>query len=94
MFIIINLTLKIDNNMMKLKFKTDFEKLLFEREHSKALKKIVQIKNRQIKALSEELKLVYYPSVDQETEIVINLKDSKRVQRIKELENRLKYFKI
>lgn len=79
--------------MMKLQFKTDFEQLLFERNHNKYLKKIIEIKNKQIAALCDELKLVCDTSIEDEPEVVINLKDSKRVQRIKELENRLKYFK-
>jgi len=79
--------------MMKLQFKTYFEQLLFEREHNKALKKIIEIKNRQIVALSDELKLVFDKSIEEDDEVVVNLKDLKIVQRIKELENRLKYFK-
>lgn len=79
--------------MMNLQFKTDFEQLLFEREHVKALKQIIKVKNRQIAALNDELKLVFDKSIEEEPEVIINLKDSKRVQRIKELENRMKYFK-
>jgi len=72
--------------------KTDFELLLFERHHVKCLKKIIEVKNKQINILSSELKLV----VDNEfvdTVIVVEAKDSRRVHRIKELENRLIYFK-
>ena len=39
--------------MLKLGFKTDFELLLFEREHTKALKKIIQIKNKQLQFLKK-----------------------------------------
>ena len=73
---------------------TDFELLIIERHHTKSLKKIIEIKNKQIAALSDELKLVFDKSIeDCDDYVVINIKDEKRVARIKELENRLVYFK-
>ena len=78
--------------MSILEKKTDFELLLFERHHTKCLKKIIAIKNIKIEILANELKLVKENEFA-DTVVIVNEKDNRRIQRIKELESRLEYFR-
>lgn len=71
---------------------TDFEKTLYLKEEIKALHKIIEIKNKSILALSEQLRLPFTAKY-LEIEKDLNCKDNVRVQTIKALENRLSVFK-
>lgn len=71
--------------------KTDFELLLFERLHTKALKKIIEQKDKHIANLSAQLK--FKVELGPEPEIDCSLKETNRMKYITNLENRLQYFK-
>lgn len=77
--------------MMEHRNKTDFELLLFERLHVKALLKIIDIKNKKIDDLASQLefKVEFGP----EPTIDNSLKETNRMKYISSLEARLKYFK-
>ena len=78
--------------IMKYHELTDFERVLFLKEEVKALKKIIEVKNKSIVVLIEQLRL---PHTDRyiELESDLNCKDNARVKTIKALENRLSEFK-
>jgi hypothetical protein len=81
-----------ENQIMKHHNKTEFELLLFERLHTKALMKIIEVKNKQISDLQAQLR--FKIELGPEPEIETSIKEINRQKYVASLEARLKYYKV